>query len=322
MELLFLGTSSGVPTKQRSVTALALLAGNARDWYLIDCGEGTQHQILHTPLSLRNLRAICITHVHGDHCYGLPGLLASAAMSGRIEPLTLIGPQALLDWLAATQVLTTLFLPFEIKVMAVEAFAGWDDHSLHISATALSHRVPSYAYSFAETARITSLNSNKLRQENIPAGEIWGKLQRGQDVQFEGRVLLSSDYLSAPYPLKKIVIGGDNDQPELLRETCIGAQVLVHEATYTQEIAKKVGPQVQHSSAAQVAEFAQAIGLPHLILTHFSPRYQSDVTSSPSIAEIEQEAKAHYQGQLFLAADFARYKLDKEGVLALLAAPA
>ena len=322
MELLFLGTSSGVPTKQRNVTALALLAGNARDWYLIDCGEGTQHQLLHTPLSLRHLRAICITHVHGDHCFGLPGLLASAAMSGRVEPLTLIAPQALLDWMAATQAQTTLFLPFALQMIAVESFAGWHDQSLHVSATALSHRVPSYAYSFAETSFVTSLNSDKLRQENIPAGEIWGRLQKGQDVQFQGRVLLSNEYLSHPYPLKKIVVGGDNDQPELLREACVGAQVLVHEATYTQEVAKKVGPQVQHSCAAQVAQFAQSIGLPHLILTHFSPRYQHDLSSSPSIADIEREASGYYQGQLFLAADFARYKLDKEGVLALLAAPA
>ena len=79
MDLLFLGTSAGVPTRRRNVSALALIEDQGKDWFLVDCGEATQHQLLRTPLSAADLRAICITHVHGDHCYGLPGLLASAA---------------------------------------------------------------------------------------------------------------------------------------------------------------------------------------------------------------------------------------------------
>ena len=85
MELTFLGTSSGTPTRTRNVSAMAIKRANSKDWYLVDCGEGTQHQVLRTSLSLQRLRAIFITHVHGDHCYGLPGLLASAAMAGRTE---------------------------------------------------------------------------------------------------------------------------------------------------------------------------------------------------------------------------------------------
>ena len=92
MKFTFLGTSAGTPTKSRNVTALALEYGEARSWYLFDCGEGTQHQLLHTRHSLVKLRAIFITHVHGDHTFGLPGLLASASMSGRTEPLAIIAP--------------------------------------------------------------------------------------------------------------------------------------------------------------------------------------------------------------------------------------
>ena len=115
LKLTFLGTSAGVPTKQRNVTALAVESLNpyasntqnatqskkSRPWVLVDCGEGTQQQLLHTKLSLHQLQAICITHVHGDHCYGLPGLLASAAMSGRCEPLIIVAPKAIATLLEA-----------------------------------------------------------------------------------------------------------------------------------------------------------------------------------------------------------------------------
>ena len=103
MQLTFLGTSSGTPTRTRNVSGVALSIDERRDWYLIDCGEGTQHQILRTPLSLLSLRTILITHMHGDHCYGLPGLLASAELAGRTEPLTLIGPASLKPYIEVMQ---------------------------------------------------------------------------------------------------------------------------------------------------------------------------------------------------------------------------
>ena len=133
LKLTFLGTSAGVPTKQRNVTALAIECLNpyhsgtnqqqnkkSRPWLLIDCGEGTQHQLLHTKLSLHQLHVICITHVHGDHCYGLPGLLASAAMSGRTAPLILIAPKAIATLLDAVISTTELHFPFAINFMAIE----------------------------------------------------------------------------------------------------------------------------------------------------------------------------------------------------------
>ena len=100
-------------------------------WLLIDCGEGTQQQLLHTKLSLHQLTAICITHVHGDHCYGLPGLLASAAMSGRRQPLTLIAPKAIATLLDAIVLTTELYLPFAIDFIAVEDIVGASGQSGH-----------------------------------------------------------------------------------------------------------------------------------------------------------------------------------------------
>lgn len=316
MDLVFLGTSSGTPTKQRNVTALALVADSGKGWYLVDCGEATQHQLLHTPLSLNNLRAICITHVHGDHCYGLPGLLASAAMSGRTAPLPILAPKGIEAWIRATLDLTTVFLPFALEFIATETFGTWQDGQWAVHSAPLSHRVPSYAYSFTELQVEPQLDTAKLAADGVPQGAIWGRLKNGEDVVHTGRTLHSADYLSYPNLARKIVVGGDNDTPSLLHSLCQGAQVLVHESTYTQAVADKHGASFQHSSAASVAAFATAAGLPNLVLTHFSARYQSNPGLSPSIADIQAEAAAGYSGQLFLAEDFARFRLSRSGQLA------
>ena len=313
MDLVFLGTSSGTPTKQRNVTGLALVADSGKGWYLVDCGEATQHQLLHTPLSLSTLRAIFITHVHGDHCYGLPGLLASAAMSGRTDPLPIIAPEGIATWVRTTLELTTVFLPFALEFIPTETFGAWQDAEWTVGSAPLSHRVPSYGYHFTELQVQPSLDTAKLTAEGVPQGPIWGRLKRGEDLTHAGRRLRSADYLSYPHRARKIVVGGDNDSPALLRASCEGAHVLVHEATYTQAVADKNGASFQHSSAASVATFAEAAGLPNLVLTHFSARYQSDLRQSPSIADIQSEAAACYRGQLFLAEDFARFRLSPSG---------
>lgn len=313
MDLLFLGTSSGTPTKQRNVTALALVADTGKGWYLVDCGEATQHQLLHTPLSLQNLRAICITHVHGDHCYGLPGLLASAAMAGRTTALPIIAPKGIEAWIRATLELTTVFLPYALEFISTESFDNWQDKEWAVHSAPLSHRVPSYAYSFTELNVEPHLDTARLLVDGIPQGAIWGRIKQGEDVVHAGRTLRSADYVAYPNPARKVVVGGDNDTPSLLHTLCRGAQVLVHEATYTQAVADKHGASFQHSAAASVARFATEAGLPNLVLTHFSARYQSNPVVSPSIADIETEAAAHYVGQLFLAEDFARFRLERSG---------
>jgi ribonuclease Z len=319
MELLFLGTSSGTPTKTRNVTALALIEDQGSGWCLVDCGEGTQHQLLQTSLSVRDLQAIFITHVHGDHCYGLPGLLASAAMGGRQAPLKIVAPEGIEEWFRSTQVHTQLHLPFEIEFVRAEPLRGLQVGQWMVDAIELSHRVPSFAYSFTEAHVEPALDTGKLLRDGVPQGPLWGRLKKGQDVEHEGRLLRHADYLTHPYAPRKIIVGGDNDRPDLLTEASQGCQVLVHEATYTADVAAKVGP-VGHSSAEAVAAFAQSVGMPHLVLTHSSARYQSDVEQGPSIEDIRQEAASQYQGQLFLADDFARYRLNRAGELSLAAA--
>ncbi|RJG04476.1 MBL fold metallo-hydrolase [Noviherbaspirillum sedimenti] len=328
MEFQFLGSSSGTPTKTRNVTALALRADNARQWYLVDCGEGTQHRILSTSLSLASLRAIFITHVHGDHCYGLPGLLASAGMQNRTEPMLLAGPQAVRHFLDGVMQTTQLKLPYEIEFIDVEAMPTISAlPDFRVQATALSHRVPTYAYSFTEQAVEARLDAVKLASANIPAGPLWGRIQRGEDVVLpDGRAVRASDYLLPLRKPRKIIVGGDNDTPGLLAHEARDADVLIHEATYTEAVLSKVGPGPQHSSAKRVAQFASEAKIRNLVLTHFSPRYQEQkgegiAKGGLSLADIHTEEKVHYSGSLFLANDFECYLLDKAGVLSKLQSP-
>jgi len=320
MELIFLGTSSGTPTKTRNVSATALRMKDSKDWYLVDCGEGTQHQILKTKLSLLKLKAICITHIHGDHCYGLPGLLASASLDGRKEPLTIIAPSNIKKLIETVQNFTQLNLSFEIKFIDVENVAGstiTDDFEIKI--TELSHRTASYAYAFVEKNIEATLDKDKLIANSILPSPVWGQLQNNQNVTLDdGRELKSKDYLFYTRSPRSIVVCGDNDSPELLKNISPVPDVMVHESTYTEEILLKVGPEPQHSSAKRVSEFTQEMGIKNLVLTHFSARFGPDSSNSPSIADVKNEALKYYSSNLFLANDFDVYWLNKDRNLSLL----
>ena len=316
MEFQFLGTSSGTPSRTRNVSGLALRTSGAKHWYLVDCGEGTQHRILRTNFSPMSLRAIFITHIHGDHCYGLPGLLASAGLLNRTEPLLIAGPPAVERFVRGVMDSTELRLPYALDFVHIEhgtRIATLPD--VAVEAAALSHRVPSFAFGFTEKAIERKLDITRLERDGVPTGPGWGQLQRGEDIHLpDCRVARSSDYILPTRAPRKIIVAGDNDTPSLLQEQAQGAQVLVHEATYTEEILRKVGPGPQHSSARATAAFAAEAGIPNLVLTHFSPRYQEG-SGALSMACLEEEARAAYRGKLFLAADLQRYALDRHGVL-------
>ena len=314
MKFVFLGTSAGTPTKQRNVTALALEHGDDRGWYLFDCGEGTQHQLLHTRFSLSRLRGIFITHVHGDHTFGLPGLLASASMAGRTDPLPLIAPAPLKPFVELATGATQSRLSYELQFIPVDFDDFlWQDNDITVTTAELSHRVPCFAYRVTEKNLEKKLLTERLERDGIPAGPVWGQIHRGETVMLEdGRIIHSADYVAVTRQPRRIVVGGDNDKPELLRDACVDAQLLIHEATYTQAVSDQVGPDPQHSSAAQVARFAQSVELPNLILTHFSSRYQFTHKNAPLIDEIEQEARQFYEGNLQLARDFAEFELRKD----------
>lgn len=315
VDLLFLGTSAGAPTRQRNVSATALIETSGKGWYLIDCGEATQHQVLRTPLSLNELRAVFITHVHGDHCLGLPGLLASASMAGRTRALDIVLPAALHPWLKLSLSVTHSHLSFDIQLHAVESLSEWRHGNVHVTTVELSHRVPCHGYVFTESDPEPRLDVLRLDAEGIARGPLWGQLAHGQDVEHGGDWLRARDYLLRARPDRRIIVCGDNDRPELLADVAASADVLVHESTFVQAAIDRTRASYGHTSAAAIAGFAEAAGVRNLVLTHFSARYQANPAQSPSIEDVRNEAATHYHGQLVLAHDLQRYHLDREGHL-------
>lgn len=313
LHFTFLGTSSGVPTLTRNVSALAIRNSKNKDWILVDAGEGTQHRIQQAKLSLQNLVAICITHVHGDHCYGLVGLLASAGMNSRTAPLTIIAPKEIQQWIEVTAQLTDLHLPYPINFIDVNEATQVQQitDELSIQAHRLSHRVPSFAFSIIAQYTQKKLDTKALIQLGVAKGKAWGDLQQGLDVQFNEQTLKAADFTQTQTQRVQAIVGGDNDHPELLAQACQDAQLLIHESTYTQAVLDKVGSGPMHSSAKIVAEFAQQQGLINLILTHFSPRHQ-DSAGQQAIAD---EVHQYYQGNFYLAGDFDQFTLDTTGQL-------
>jgi ribonuclease Z len=314
LKLTFLGTSSGTPTRHRNVSGLAVQTVLNADWFLFDCGEGTQHRLLRTPLSLHDMAAVFITHVHGDHCYGLPGLLASAGMGKRTKPLKLVAPLPVWQWFQATRELTDLHLPYEVEHVDVESRPlVYEVPGVRVERHVLRHRVPSHAYRMQVQTRRARLKAEALKATGLPPGPAWRALQTGEDVSFNGAVLRSADFTDTQVATATAVLGGDNAAPALLHDACQGAQLLVHEATYTQDVLDKVGPGPMHSSARLVAEAAQAAGVPNLVLTHFSARHQN----AEGMAALMAETQAHYSGHAFLANDLDVYELDGAGQLAV-----
>lgn len=321
MKFTFLGTSAGTPTKQRNVSGLAIELERDKSWCLVDCGEGTQQQIVHSPYSTATLAAIFITHVHGDHSFGLPGLLASAGMGGRTAPLKVIAPKPLQEFIEVMLRTTDSYIPYPLEFIATEDLTGpVEVAGFSVEAFALSHRVPCHAWKFTEHNMERKLDIAKLEAEGIERGAAWGLLCKGETVTVMDalgveRVLEGRDYWLTEHNPRQIIVAGDNDNPQLLAEAAAGVDVLIHEATYTQAVSDKVGPAPMHSSAKQLAVFAEAVQLPNLVMTHFSARYGG--SGENSVEQLREEGQQFYHGKLFLAEDFASYRLKRSGELKL-----
>lgn len=330
--LTFLGTSSGVPTAHRNVSAIALeCLGHTKSkhepWLLIDCGEGTQHQLLKTKLSLNDLSAILITHTHGDHCFGLAGLLASLGMYGRKKVLKLIAPTAIFEMLEVLTRVSDWHVNYPIKYIPIEAHltnalsiqfgAG---HQLSISIHPLSHRIPSYGFEICQILSKDKLLTDKLTHDNLPNTQWSNILKATAPLMMAGKIVNPDEYRVHETLSTKIVIAGDNDEPSLLSGAVKGCQALVHEATYTDDVHQKIlakpkeqgGFDPKHSSAKMVAKFAQMHQIPMLMLTHFSARYapfEDETSDKPNMAHFRREVVNDYKGSLILAEDFLQVEI-------------
>lgn len=301
MELTFLGTSAGVPTRKRNVSALALRPLQSGNWTLFDCGEATQHQILRSSLSLYRLERIFITHLHGDHLYGIFGLLASRGMLMCDAPLELYGPPGIKMMVETVGRLSQLTLPYDLSIRELEP--GERLHFPHHTVTVipLSHSITSYGYCWTDEERPGAFDPREARRLGIPEGPLYGKLQRGESIEVAGKTISPESVTGPPRPGRRIAVAGDNDRPELFAE-CGKLDLLIHEATYLQKDFEALSRKFKHTTARQLGEAAAHMGVRHLIATHFSPRYGTPEQMKAFIREIREV----YTGKLTLAEDFLR----------------
>jgi ribonuclease Z len=257
LRVVFLGTSSGTPSRERNVSAVAMVLDGTV--LLFDCGEATQHQLLRAPVRSGAISAIFLTHLHGDHVYGLPGLLATLGMNGRQEPLDLVGPEGLAEYVESALRTSHHHPPFEVRVHAAGEYRG---NGFAVTAAAVEHSVPCVAYCLVEEDRPGTFDPEKARALSIPEGPQWRALQQSGDPRVCGPARRGRRvaYCTDTRPCRSASI--------LAR----GADVLIHESTYGEELATEAHERF-HSTARGAALVASEAGVEQLILTHFSTRY-------------------------------------------------
>lgn len=277
MELIFLGTSAGVPTRTRNVTAILLdLQHPTRGGlWLFDCGEGTQHQLLRTVYNPGKLDKIFITHLHGDHIFGLPGLLCSRSMAGIAHPLTIYGPKGIAEFVETTLRLSGSWTDYPLEVIEIAEGQVFDDGVYTVSAWPLNHPVECYGYRIEEHDKPGALNAAALMADGVKPGPMFQRLKLGETITLDdGRVVNGQDYLSAPQPGKKLAIFGDTAPCPSALLLAQGVDVMVHEATLETAMEEKANGR-GHSSTRQAARLAREAGVGKLIVTHVSSRYDA-----------------------------------------------
>jgi ribonuclease Z len=310
VQLTFLGTSSGVPTRSRNVSALALRLPQRADLWLFDCGEGTQHQFLRSDLRVSQLRRIFVTHMHGDHTFGLMGLLASCGLAGNPERIDIYGPRPLKDFLQACGIHSETHFSYPVKVHAVEPGLVFEDEEYIVTCAPLKHRVTAFGYRVQEKDRPGRFLLEKAQALNIPPGPVYKRLKAGETVTLEdGRVIDGGDLCGPKQPGRGVVYCTDTIFCDSAVSLSQGADVLVHEATFAHQDAEQAF-QALHSTSTMAAQVAQAAQVDRLIMTHFSPRY---TPGNPlTVDSLVAEARAIFP-KTIAAHDFMVYDVPARG---------
>lgn len=275
MELTFLGTSAGVPTRTRNMTSIVLnlQQPTAAEMWLFDCGEGTQHQFLHTPYHPGKLNKIFITHLHGDHLFGLPGLLCSRSMQGNSLPLTLYGPTGLREFVETALRLSGSWTDYPLTIVEVGPGLVFDEGGYRVSAYPLNHPVECYGYRIEEHDKPGALDARALIAQGVRPGPVFQKLKNGETLTLEdGRVIKGEDFLAPAVAGKKLAIFGDTAPCPAALELARNVDLMVHEATLEWAMEEKANSR-GHSSSRQAAQLALDAGVGRLVITHLSSRY-------------------------------------------------
>lgn len=302
MKITFLGTSSGTPTRTRNVTCQVLTLDNGALW-LLDCGEAAQHQLMKAGLRAGRIERILLTHLHGDHCYGLPGMLACMAIQERRDPVQLVGPVGIRELITTTLRLSESGLPYPLDIIELDGARELGVRSeWNAAAYPISHRVTCFGFDLREGPRPGRFDLAQAQALGIPAGPLYGRLQAGETVRLaDGREIRSDQVCEPPRPGRHVVLLGDTSDASGIATAAQGCDLLVHEVTYDAARPDKAR-QWGHSTSAMTGSFARMIGAKQLIITHFSSRY-TDSDADQGVALLLTETQAACPGTVVHAAD-------------------
>jgi ribonuclease Z len=268
--LTFLGTAASVPTAARGTSGTLVSRGGSR--WLVDCGEGTQRQLLRSGLGLVDLDLILLTHLHGDHYLGLVGLLKTYGLRGRDRPVPIVGPPGLVARFDLLQPVIGR-LPFSLELHEVAgAEPVWYGDGAAIRAYPTHHSIASFGYAVVEDDRPGAFDVAAARELGVPEGPLFGRLQRGETVLLDsGREVRPDQVVGQARAGRKVVLTGDTAPCAETVEIARGASVLVHEATFLHEERTRAR-ETRHSTAREAGAVAAEAGVDLLVLTHLSMR--------------------------------------------------
>jgi ribonuclease Z len=308
LQITFLGTSSGVPTRSRNVSSIALRLPQRAEVWLFDCGEGTQHQLLRSDVRISQITRIFITHMHGDHIFGLMGLLASCGLAGNTSRIDIYGPPGLDKYLDACQRYSQTHFSYPIRVHRVQPGIVFEDAEFTVSCELLEHRVTAHGFRIAEKDRPGRFDAQKAAALGIPSGPLYGKLKRGEQITLpDGRQIDGEEFCAPPETGRKIAYCTDTIYCDGAVALAQEADVVIHESTFAHQDAD-MAYQRLHSTSTMAAQVALTASAKLLFLTHFSPRYAPG--NNLQIQDLLQEARAIFPNTE-VAHDFLTYEVPR-----------
>ncbi len=315
MKITFLGTSSATPTRRRNVSALALQPDQRSEWWLFDCGEGTQHQVLRSSFTLPKLRRIFITHLHGDHCFGLPGLLASRALQGAQEPLDIYGPRGINELLGAVRKTCGLYLPYTLTVHEIPSPGPnvvFEDTEFAVRGVEVVHAGQTISYVVDEKPQAGRFRIEEAQRLNLPPGPLFGRLKKGEKVTLaDGREIDGATLVDPPRAGRKVVLMSDTCDGSAALPLAMDADFIVHEATFLGSTDGAQAKEHRHSTAADAGRFAAAANARKLAITHISARYEQVDPEAKKVADLVAEAKSVFSGEVVAAEDFLGIEIPR-----------